>query len=393
MAVWAVVDKLTNSVKVPPSLRSEALEAVLYFAERDAVAMRQAAVARAKTFLRRSMPYTLHATVALFESILSRVDGNITQSESVISDFYYRGPRPVTRRDHALRGRLHISEIENKIKSWNEDDDIPSFIYKWAAEQPLSALDTEVTFRLQSTAARFFQSVGDFPAARASLEHIISLDGTKPIRLNSRRLLAGRLSDVYCEMQQYDKVMEVLQPELDLIQDSDRPRRGFRRLMLAWVEAKIGMGDLTAAEALLEETGKADPLILDDVYNQQLHMRRLFAAARVAHMRSDLEEAVSRWQYALEEVEKLRTLKSKNGFTASVAYLSLAHAQLGTGDLDGARHSWSAGMKILGSEKCEFWIPVAPTLWLGRIAAEVYKSQGWSFRMMLPGGRGDLIFG
>jgi hypothetical protein len=106
----------------------------------------------------------------------------------------WRGPRPITRRDHALEGRIHISQMENKIKCY--DNDVPSFAYKWEAEQPLSTLDMEVTFRLQSTAARYFQSIGDFGAAKASLEQFISLALTKPIPANSRRVLVGRLAGV-----------------------------------------------------------------------------------------------------------------------------------------------------------------------------------------------------
>jgi tetratricopeptide (TPR) repeat protein len=378
VAVWRVLEQLAAHAKIPPSLRADVVEAVLYFGERDSTAMRNAAIDSAKKLLRKSLPYHLHATLVVFESILLRNAGDITQSEAIIREFLCRGPKPKTRRDHALRGRLHISEIENKIKSSNEDDDIPSFIYNWAAEQPLSALDTEVTFRLQSTAARFFQSIGDFPAAKASLQSIISLDCTKAIRPNSRRLLAGRLSDAYCEMQQYDKALEVLQPELDLVKDRDQLRRDFRRLILAWIEVKIGLGDLVEAESILEKSRTTEPAVLDDVHNQQLHMRRLFIAARIAHTRSDLGEARKRWTFALDEVEKLEMVKAKNGFTAAVAYVSLAHAQLGVGDEEGAWRSWSAGSEIFEREKREFWMPVASTLWVGWIVGEVYRLKGWS---------------
>ena len=362
---------------------------MLYFSERDFIAIRQAATERARKLLRKSMPYYLHASVVLFQSILYRVDGEFAKSEARIRDFMWRGPKPSTRRDHALQGRLHISQIENKIKC--HDNDVPSSIYQWEATKPLSTLDIEVTFRLQSTATRFFQSIGDFGAARASLEQFLCLDTTKPIRPNTRRLLVGRLADIYCEMQECAKAAGILQPELDSSNESDRPRRWFQRLLLASVEANIGLRSLDAAEAVLQELEDSVPPTLDDIHDEQLHMRRLITAARIAHIRPDYAEAVARWKHALREVERMHTLKSGTGFTAAVIYLSLAHAQLRTKDRDGGRHSWAKGLEILRSEKCEFWLPVVPTAWLHSIAVEIHEWEGWPFHMMLPGSKPDII--
>ncbi len=279
-------------------MRVQLLEAVLFFCERDSVSIRRSAVDQAKPLLRKSMPYYLHASVVLFRSTLYRVDGELAKSEAHIRNFQWRGPKPNTRLDHALEGRLHISQIENKIKCY--DNDVPSFIYKWEAEQPLSTIDTEVTFRLQSAAARFFQSIGDFGAARASLEQFLSLNTANPMRASTRRIIVGRLADIYCEMKEFSKVVDLLQPELDSIHDSERPRRSFRRLVLASIEASIGLGRLDDADIVLRELENALPLEVEDLHDQLLHMRRLLAAARIAHMKHDYTEAVLRWKFALQ---------------------------------------------------------------------------------------------
>ncbi|KAG5750215.1 hypothetical protein H9Q72_006739 [Fusarium xylarioides] len=386
--VWTILERLLRTCKISTSLRTHVIEAVLYFCERDSLVIRRAAVKQAKLLLRKSMPYYLHASVVLFRSIIHRVDGELAKSEAHIRDFLWRGPRPSTRRDHALEGRLHISQMENKIKCYNTD--VPSFAYKWEAQQPLSTLDMEVTFRLQSTAARYFQSIGDFDAARASLEQFLSLGRIKPIPINSCRVLLGRLSDVYCEMGEYVKAMEMLKPELEHINPSDRIRRGFRRLILALVEANIGLKQLDAAESALNDLLSDLPPCQDDINDQQLQIRALLASARIAHMRVDSGEAMRRWKYALEQVSHMHALGSSGGFIAAVCHLCLAHAQLLIGEIDEAQRSWTTGLKILACEKCEFWIPVVPTAWLQRIAADIYHSQGWPFRMMLPGGKPDV---
>ncbi|KAF5579464.1 mfs multidrug transporter [Fusarium pseudocircinatum] len=380
--VWAILERLLERSKISASLRMHVLPTVLYFCERDSIAIRHRAVKQAKLLLRKSMPYYLHASVVLFRSILHRVDGELAKSEAHIREFMWRGPRPSTRRDHALEGRLHISQM-NKIRCY--DTDVPSFAYKWEAQQPLSTLDMEVTFRLQSTAARYFQSIGDFEAARASLEQFLSLGRIKPIPTNSRRVLLGRLADVYCEIGEYGKAMGILEPELERINPSDRLRRGLRRVILALVEAKIGLQQLDAAESALGELSSDLPPCPDDINDQQLYIRALLASVRIAHMRIDPGEAVRRWMFALEQVSHM-----SRGFIAAVCHLSLAPAQLSIGEKGEAHRSWTTGLKILASEKCEFWIPVVPTAWLQRVAAEIYHSQGWPFHMMLPGGKPDV---
>ncbi|KAK6209140.1 hypothetical protein LQW54_006594 [Pestalotiopsis sp. IQ-011] len=328
--LWPILDNATKTYTGPSSARSHVLEVMLYFAERDSTPTRWAALDRARTLVRQSMPYYLQASVVLFQSILYRLDGDYVKSEGQIRNFMWRGPRPVTRRDHALEGRLHISQTENKIKCY--DNDVPSFIYKWTAELPLSSLDVEVTFRLQSIVARFFQSIGDFAAARASLEQFVTLNAAKPIRSISRRMLIGRLADMYCEMREYTKVLEVLQREFDRVDAPGRLRRNFRRLLFSVAEANIGLGRLDAARPMLQEVQDKEPGVMDNMHDQHLHMRRVLADARIVHLGPDRHEAVRQWRLALRKIAGMNIIESTDGFTATPIYLSLAHAQLTTGD-------------------------------------------------------------
>ena len=332
------------------------------------------------------MPYYLQAAFILFQSTLLRIDAEFTKSESCIRDFTWKGPKPITRRDHSLLGRLHISQIENKIKLY--DSDIPSCIYGWEAQEPVSSLDMEVTSRLQSTAARFFQSIGEFSAARASLDQFLSLDDTKPIRSNSRRLLVGRLADVCCEMQDYETALALLGREMERCEPTDVSRRWCRRLMLAQAEANIGLNRMDVAGGILERIGRAAPSTLSDIHDEQLHMRRIIALARIDHSRHDPNEAIRLWQSLLHEVDRMTML---TGFAKAVIYLSLAHAQLLAHDRDGARRSWAGGLEILERDKCEFWLTAVPTFWLPWVAKEVHRLQGWSFRMKQPGGKPDIV--
>ncbi|KAH6996058.1 hypothetical protein BKA56DRAFT_650812 [Ilyonectria sp. MPI-CAGE-AT-0026] len=388
--IWPLLDKASEGKKIPPSLKIYVIEALLYFSERDAFAVRRLAVEKARALLRKSMPYSLHASVALFQSILCRLDGNLTKSDTKIREFFCKSMDPITRNDHALTGRLHISQIENKIQRC--DDDVASCILSWRGEHPLSTLEIEVTRRLQSTAAKFFQSIGDFQTARASLEQYLYLSPAEPIRVTTRRLIIGRLADIYSELQDYRKAIEILQPELCNLSDAEKKGRPVRRLLLASVEANIGLGRQDVAESILQELVDVEPPGLDDITDQLLHMRRLIAAARTVHERLEFAEALERWKFALGKIDQLATFKSRYSFTAAIIYLSMAHAQLHIGDSEGGRQSWTIAAEIFRSEKCQYWIPVAATAWLRKIVSAIYQLQGWPFRMMLPGRKPDVTW-
>ncbi|CAK7207863.1 hypothetical protein SEUCBS139899_010678 [Sporothrix eucalyptigena] len=391
--IWPLLDKMAKPDVVQEPLRTQAVVAVLYFCERDSVPLRIEALVKAKALLRRSMPYYLHASVVLFQSILDRVENDVSRSEAVLRDFLVKGVAK-TRRDSALLGRLHISQIDNKIRSY--DMDVPLLIYGWKAQQPLSLLEIQVTSRLQGVAARFFQSVGDFAAAAASMEQFLSLESNNLIQTNTRRLIVGRLGDIYCELQAYDKAATILRPVMEGTNPSEHIRRPYRRLLLSFAEAHIGMERLDDAEQILEQVRVSilpiQPLRYDNIHDQQLHMRSLIASARIAHLQHDLDEAIRRWGLALQGMRDMHAPNWLGSFTEAMIHLSLAHAQMLSGDSEGTTQSWKVGIDILRREKCEFWIPIVPTLWLKQIVMQVHEQMGWSFRMMLPGGKPDMTW-
>ncbi|KAI5455617.1 hypothetical protein BGZ63DRAFT_518964 [Mariannaea sp. PMI_226] len=389
-ATWVLLEKMIERKRIPESLRTQVIESLLYFSERDSFPIRRLAISRARSLLKKTLPYYYHSSVTLFESILFRLDGNLVKSISKIQDFFATSQVLVTRLDNALKGRLHISLIETKIQHY--DNDIASCLYGWEGAHPLSTLEIEVTRRLQGTAARFFQSIGDFPTARASLEQHLWLNSTKPIRHNTRLLIVGRLAEIYCELHEYEKATELLQPELDAIPGGEKKGRPYRRLLLARAEASIGQKELDEAESILNVLANIEPPALDDMNDQVLHMRRMIATARTAHEQFRYQDALRLWKTGLHSMEQLSIFRSKHPWTAALIYVSMAHAQLMTGDNNGGKQSWAVAVEISKSERCEYVIPVVADTWARKIVGEIHQLQGWPFRIMLPGGRPDLLW-
>ncbi|CAI6093635.1 unnamed protein product [Clonostachys chloroleuca] len=388
--VWSLLDKALERPKTAASLRCQVLDAILYFCERDSLAIRRRAVERARVLLVKSVPYYLHASVALFQSLLCRMDVDLVQSDFVIRDFLCKSRPPVSRRDDALRGRLHISHIENMIQRF--DDDVASSIYEWQGTHPLSALEIDVTRRLQGLAAKFFQSIGDFEKSRDSLEQYLSLNPSEPITVRMRRPIVSRLTDTHCEIGDYHRAFKLIQPEIANIAEKEKRSRPVRRLLLASVEASIGQVRLDEAESTLLELAEAEAPGPDDLTDQLMHMRGVIARARVAHERLDFREAIRRWSFALEENARLEQFNQRYQFTAAVLHLSLAHAHLSAGDETSGRQSWDIAAGIVKTQRCEFWLPVVASQWLRKMVNSIHEMTGWPFRIMLPGRKPDLTW-
>ncbi|KAK7403425.1 hypothetical protein QQX98_010791 [Neonectria punicea] len=328
--------------------------------------------------------------MALYESIIYRLSGSLDKSDARIHSFLSQPHDPLTHYDNAIRGRLHVSHIENKIHRY--DNDIASYMYRWEGIHPLSTFEIEVTRRLQGTAARFFQSIGDFPTARASLEQHLWLNSTTPIRPNTRVLIVSKLAEIHCELLEWEKAVSVLKPELDSRLECEKKGRPFRRLLLALVEAKIGQGKLDATGPILQQLADIEPPELDDINDQVLHMRRLIAAARTVHDGLDFAAALQMWQFALRMMEELSIFRSRHRWTAIVIHLSISHAQLNLGDAESGEQSWATAVEMSRSERCEYVIPGLATVWLPKIVSSIHQTRGWPFRMMLPGGNPDITW-
>ncbi|KIV91577.1 hypothetical protein, variant 1 [Exophiala mesophila] len=390
-AVWILMEKLTEQQRVTALLRTQVVDTLFFFGERDSLPSRRIAIDRARALLTESMPYYFHAGMALFESILLRLEGNLVKSISRCEDFLSTSPSPSNRLENALRGRLHISLIESKIQRY--DHDIAARIYAWEGSLPLSSLENEVTRRLQGAASRFFQSIGDFANAKASLEQHLSLESAKPMRHNTRLLLVGRLAEVYCELGQSQKALELLQPVFESIPQSERKGRPYRRLLLAFVEASMSNEDADATESALQYLADIEPQALDDMNDQTLHMRRMIAKARAIHVRQNYPLALEQWKLVLQSMGQLHIFQSKHPWTAALIHLSLAHAQLSINDLESGKASWARALEISTVEPCEYnIIPLVANVWLPKIVSEVHRRYGWPFRMKVPGGNPDATW-
>lgn len=290
----------------------------------------------------------------------------------------------VTRREHALVGRFHLSRIENMIQRL--DRNITAVIYSWEPLRPPSPFEADTNRRLLLTTAKFFQSVGRFSIARDSLQNCLALSPHLLTSTKSRPLVVSRLADIYCELGEHARARAIVEPEINSMRQQGKRGRQLRRLILALVEVDIGQSRLKTAEELLEEAIDLETDAGLDINDQLLRVRALTARARIPHYQCQYSKALGRWRQVLHEVQQHSSFKHGRGFTTALIYLSMAHAQLSIGDKQGGRWSWESAMDIVRNEKCDYWIPVVATKWLSEISRGIMCLEGLPVRILTPEG-------
>lgn len=372
-AIWKLLNSAIQRQKISGNIRHEVIEALLFLAEKDSVTIRSLAISQAKILMRKSIPYHLQASLVLFQSFIHRSNGDLDQSYAIINEFLHRAEKNTTRSGNAIKGRLHISHLDNKIHRY--DQDVASYIYGWQGQPPLSTLELKVTFRLQSATAKYFQSIGDFKAAQASLEQYLKLSKAAPLPVLTHALVISKLADIYCELFEYDKAISIIKPELKFLEDSGRKGQPYVRLLLSLVEVKIARQDMDSAEQILQKLSEDTLIEMNEVVIQRTQLRRLMAMARVAHETQRWELAAERWVAAIEEAKRLQPSGKLHDFLVAVMYLSLAHVQLQQGAADVSKRSWQRGITLLENRRYEYWVPVIPTTWIHRMSSEMSKLQ------------------
>lgn len=204
--------------------------------------------------------------------------------------------------------------------------------------------------------------------------------------------MTTRLAEINCELDEFARAIALLGPEIEAIPTPNRVGRPYRRLLLVWVDAKIGQGALDEARITLQELERIEPQNFDDINDQMLHMRRLILLARVAHDSMDLQAALQAWTYTLQRMEEMTVFKVRHKWTAAVLHLSLAHIQLTLGDHEAGKLSWDSAVEISRGERYEYVVPVFATSWLRKVAGAIHSQWGWSLRVMLPGGQPDMTW-
>ncbi|KAH8674440.1 hypothetical protein BGZ60DRAFT_404034 [Tricladium varicosporioides] len=371
-------------LKIP--LRRDAVEALVSASKFGGMSDRKYFL-KIATDLQKDLQQTdIQAMVVHRESVLLRLNKEISNSRRVIEQFLDRPLTEVNPRLHSLLGLLHLSQAENWAYHFNHEK-VYEEAQKWGPGDNPSPMQLYVLRTKLKVLGQSYKGGGHFEDAKPAFEGCLA--AMKPDD-SERFLIKCHLADVYCEMDYLkrkqhaapnivylEEAEKIVRPEIEHLQTRGRDLRHLRRLRLSLVEIEIIRGRQSAAECLIKELlANYNRLTEHDINDQVGHVRALIAWARI----SEPSTAVARWHTALSW-NKIYHPSEGDVFTCGVIYLFMSLAYFKIGDTDESWASFNRAVEIIRKKEPQFLIPGVGTYLYDFAWREIWSVAGW----VLPG--------
>lgn len=360
----------------------------------------RASLQQARGLLDDGVPEYVHASVAYWESVIERLDGQYGASQRAVTRYYDRrnAKRPANnKRLNALHGHLWISLLETQLQL-NDYGDSRSTIAEgdWTVlqEQCQSAMEVRVTRRKWLLLSKMLVSEGDFPRARDCLKDCLNslnqLGHILPDDMIRYRVISA-LCDVYSNLGDFCSAHSIIAVEIEKLSVKDVLPKSYRRLLVSALEIDIARKSYDEAHAKVRTLEhKFSSINKLDSSDELLHIRTVVAAGRVLHLQGRFREAIRRWESVLALIKKYRTFRDE-GFTYAFTRLSIglsylrlhqtpnnSMAPIETFSISDASDAIDGGISILGRQRPDYWIPTIVTDWIPYLISEIHVSKpGW----------------
>lgn len=287
------------------------------------------------------------------QSVVMRLNGNIKGSKQAIklfaSSLDLGSDSLLQREDLAI---LYLSQAMNHICNFRFDK----------AHKEIAGLPGKQEHLLWNhifCVGRIMRGEGHFEESRMCFQICSRTPGLSKYKLY---LLQSYLADLYCELAYLSgrpaylsEAEEMVESQIEQLRlSSSQHLRGFRRLLLSFVEIKIRKGCNKDADLLVRELlamyGNLRQL---DMVDRLGHVRALIAFARLS---PGLEEARKRWEDILIW-NRFYNPSEEEVFTCAVVYHYLCDIWYKLGDIDKGMESFQNAMQVLRRKQIQFLIP------------------------------------
>ncbi|RHZ43372.1 LipA and NB-ARC domain protein [Aspergillus thermomutatus] len=320
----------------PASFRHELASTLLAASRFSNAKWKVEAIDRTKKLLEDDSDRFLNAWLALRESSVMRMSGKLRESESALYRFLHDAAVPkekeleLSRRYNAQRGELVISFAENLIRK-GKLIEAKAELSEWKPLDIAPSSLEKITSRARDiTLGKILRLQGLFHKALAQLDGILQgclldeyFEGT-----GWYRVLLSEVADLRCALGQPLEAEKLLIQELTPMREKGTQDIATgRRLRMSLAETYLERNMFAQAEELLLELQRAFSSSGEPDYNAQFYIFRVWISlARISHMQSESEQAISRWRNALSALERLGQDKSFNaGLDNAVNSLNVIH--------------------------------------------------------------------
>ena len=316
----------------------------------------------------------LQAEIVHRQSVLLRLKGDIYGSKHQIQEFLNHSSRELGLRSHFILGLLHLSQAINHAYDFNFCQ-AHKEAQKWKPPSNHTQRHMDVVWDQVYFAGRTLKGQGYFNEAKQFFERCLAIER---LYESKRILIKSSLADLYSELDYLqskrsnssnpeqrlapkipylDKAEEMLVPEIELLKARGQYSKGFRRLLLAFIEVEVRRCRIDNAKVLITEILDIySRLIEPDIVDRLGHVRALIAWARI----SPLSEAEERWSDVLNWNRKYNP-HEEEVFTCALVYLFICSTRFQLGNIIGGRAALNHAREVINGKMPQFLIPGAGT--------------------------------
>ncbi|KAH0556873.1 hypothetical protein GP486_005337, partial [Trichoglossum hirsutum] len=375
-------DDIACDIPMSAPVRSEIASTLLAASHFSDTLWKCEAINRVKGLLHDDTDCYMHAWATLRESSILRLLGKPIESNQTLASFIHSTVSPGhdkglenDARWNAQRGQLVVSFADNLTQN-TKFTLARQELCEWEPVDPTSPSSMErIVLRSRNiTLGKILRYKGHFQKALAYLEGVLHESQRDKFYEGSgwRHVLLSNIADLLCELDRPADVEGLLNPELRNMADEGYRKSSGRCLQLSLIESFMKRGMYAEAEERLLNLKR----VYETIPNQDIFAKggifRMWATlARISHLRSRWDEALSFWTQSLRTLEIVGRGEGPN--SGIVRYcISYTHFKLG--NLRESSETLEEAKKILDGTKRIFWVVGFNSYWRDFIIQSVNES-------------------
>lgn len=330
------------------------------------------AITRVKILLQDDTDWYMLAQTAHRESSLSRMLGNLSDSNQTLESFVHSTVFPgldrgleADARWNAQRGDLVISFAENLIQA----GDLTAAKQELCEWNPIDSASPSTIERIvlrskNITMGKVLRYEGRFQDALLHLQEVLRESERDDFYEGTgwHRVLISNVADLLCEVGRPAEARALLTPELQRMTDQNcQDLSSGRRLQLSLIESFIECGMYDQAEKYCFKLSNIYQAIDNpDVLSIRGKFRVWSSLARTYHLRSCWNEALDNW---LQALGVLSDLGREESFHSGIVYYSMSYVLFKLGRHQESSESLREARVNLESKERKFWIVGFNSYW------------------------------
>ncbi|KAM0415914.1 hypothetical protein ACHAPT_013125 [Fusarium lateritium] len=356
---------------LPTVTRTDFMLTLIEASRFPGMAWKYFAVGQAELAAGRLKNTHLRLCIGQSKALLGRLSGNMNEAVNSLQDL--SSDDPASAMNQRTRSEIHVTVLQRCLNYIQvaDLDTARKLLEDWTplGENP-SPLEEVICFRKYSLLGRIMRYQGEFSDSLEQLQiaHKATQQQSDLILDEDLRDLTCDLADTLRELDRPVAGEELLRPEMVRRTERPDPLAGKSLLELALAESLFAQGRYEEAEQICLDIQTRTSLLKYE------KLRLCVILAKLRHMNSELESALSFWSEAMQALQKFPLV---NGRVNRIISTSMADV------LDAQGHNWLTRESPRRASLSELAKPQGVPYWIAGF-------RHWAEYLQSRGARGDL---